>query len=147
MPRKSVVGVIYQLIDAGVLARSSGDRPVLELNAASWEVMRGKRAVELVELRSRKAAKTRLEETSWSGVDEQLFESLRALRREIAVERGVPAYVILHDSTLRELSRLRPKRLDDLRAVRGIGERKLTELGPRLLAEIERHQRNAGTRA
>jgi ATP-dependent DNA helicase RecQ len=143
MPRKSVVGVIYQLIDAGVLARSSGDRPVLELNPASWEVMRGKRSVELVELRSRKTAKTRLEETSWQGVDEELFESLRALRREIAAERGVPAYVILHDSALRELARLRPERLDDLRAVRGIGEKKLADLGARLLAEIERHARKA----
>jgi ATP-dependent DNA helicase RecQ len=147
MPRKGVVGVIYQLIDAGVLARSLGDRPVLELNAASWEVMRGKRPVELIEIRLRKAAKTRFEEASWSGVDERLFESLRALRREIATERGVPAYVILHDSTLRELSRLRPTRLDDLRAVRGIGERKLTDLGPRLLATIERHARGADARA
>jgi ATP-dependent DNA helicase RecQ len=143
MPRKSVVGIIYQLIDAEVLARSSGDRPVLELNAASWEVMRGKRAVELVELRGRKAAKTRLEETSWSGVDEELFESLRALRREIAAERGVPAYVILHDSTLRELSRLHPKHLDDLRAVRGIGERKLADIGARLLERIQQHARRA----
>jgi ATP-dependent DNA helicase RecQ len=143
MPRKSVVGVIYQLIDAGVLARSSGDRPVLELNAASWEVMRSKRAVELVELRSRKAARTRLEETSWSGIDEELFESLRALRREIAAERGVPTYVILHDSTLRELSRLRPKHLDDLRAVRGIGEKKLADIGARLLERIARHTRRA----
>jgi ATP-dependent DNA helicase RecQ len=147
MPRKSVVGVIYQLIDASVLARSTGDRPILELNAASWEVMRGKRAVELVELRTRKAAKTRLEETSWSGVDEELFESLRALRREIAAERGVPAYVILHDSTLRELARVRPKCLDDLRIVRGIGEKKLSDIGTRLLERIERHARTAGALA
>jgi ATP-dependent DNA helicase RecQ len=145
LPRKNVVQAIYQLIDAGVLARSSGDRPVLELNAASWEVMRGTRTVELVELRSRKAAKTRLEEESWHGVDEELFESLRALRREIATERGVPAYVVLHDSTLRELSRLRPKGLDELRAVRGIGEKKLGDLGERLLECIERHARTAAS--
>jgi ATP-dependent DNA helicase RecQ len=144
MPRKSVVGAIYQLIDAGVLARSTSDRPVLELNAASWEVLRGKRAVGLLELRTRKtAAKTRLEEASWQGVDEELFDSLRALRREIAAERGVPAYVVLHDSTLRELSRLRPKSLDELRAVRGIGETKLADLGARLLERIERHARKA----
>ncbi len=143
VPRKNVVQAIYQLIDAGVLARSSGDRPVLELNAASWEVMRGKRAVELVELRSRRAATTRIEEASWHGVDEDLFESLRALRREIAAERGVPAYVILHDSALRELSRLRPKCLDDLRAVRGIGEKKLADLGARFLERIAEHAREA----
>jgi ATP-dependent DNA helicase RecQ len=144
VPRKSVVGTIYQLIDAGVLARSTGDRPVLELNSASWDVLRGRRAVELLELRGRKAAaKTHLEEASWQGVDEDLFESLRALRREIAAERGVPAYVVLHDSTLRDLARLRPERLDDLRAVRGIGERKLADLGARLLERIERYARKA----
>ncbi len=55
----------------------------------------------------------------------------------------MPAYVVLHDSTLRELSRLRPKRLDELRAVRGIGERKLAGLGARLLERIERHARRA----
>jgi ATP-dependent DNA helicase RecQ len=140
MPRKNVVQAIYQLIDAGVLARSTGDRPVLELNAASWDVLRGKRAVELLELRRRKA-KTGFEEASWQGVDEGLFESLRALRREIAAERGVPAYLVLHDSTLRELSRLRPTRLDELRAVHGIGERKLADLGARLLERIGRASR------
>ena len=139
-PRKNVVQVIYQLIDVGVLARSTGDRPVLALNAASWDVLRGKRVVELLELRRRKA-KTRLEEASWQGVDGELFESLRALRREIAAERGVPAYVVLHDSTLRELSRVRPTRLDDLRAVHGIGERKFADLGARLLERIEQHAR------
>jgi ATP-dependent DNA helicase RecQ len=136
MPRKRVVNVIYQLIDAGLLERTSGDRPVLRLNAASWDVMRGRRTVELVEPRARKATKTRLEEAAWQDVDEALFERLRALRREIAASRGVPPFVIFHDSTLRELARLRPKSFDDLRGVRGIGEKKLAELGPRLLEAI-----------
>ena len=137
MPRKAVIAVIYQLIDAEVLERTSGDRPVLRLNAASWEVMRGRRTVELIELRTRKTTKTRLEEAAWKDVDEALFERLRALRREIASARGVPPFVIFHDSTLRELARLRPKSFDDLKRVRGIGDKKLSELGPRLLAAIE----------
>jgi ATP-dependent DNA helicase RecQ len=137
MPRKAVVAVIYQLIDAEVLERTSGDRPVLRLNGASWEVMRGRRTVELIEPRTRKTTKTRLEEAAWKDVDEALFERLRALRREIASARGVPPFVIFHDSTLRELARIRPKSFDDLRRVRGIGDKKLSELGPRLLAAIE----------
>jgi ATP-dependent DNA helicase RecQ len=136
MPRKRVVNVVYQLIDAGVLERTSGDRPTLRLNAASWDVMRGRRTVELVEPRARKATKTRLEEASWQDVDEELFERLRVLRREIASSRGVPPFVIFHDSTLRELARLRPKSFEELRRVRGIGEKKLAELGPRLLEAI-----------
>ena len=46
---------------------------------------------------------------SWRDVDEVLFENLRNLRREIAAERGMPAYVIMHDATLRELASVRPQ--------------------------------------
>ncbi|MGH7822586.1 MAG: RecQ family ATP-dependent DNA helicase, partial [Candidatus Binatia bacterium] len=141
LARKTVVNVVYQLIDAGVLDRSAGDRPVLRLNAASWEVLRGRRPVVLFQPKKGKAAKTRLEEASWQDVDVDLFESLRRLRREIAAERSVPAYVIFHDSTLRELARLRPVSLEALRAVRGLGERRLQEIGPRLLETIAGHER------
>jgi ATP-dependent DNA helicase RecQ len=140
LPRKNVVNAIYQLIDAGVLGRTTGDRPVLELVPASWEVMRGHRTVQLVEPKKPKAKKTSLEAASWAGVDEKLFESLRTLRRAIAAERSVPAYVILHDATLRELARQKPRSFEELRGVRGLGEKKLAELGPRLLEAIESHR-------
>ena len=123
------------------------DRPTLALNEASRDVMRGRRAVELPELRQRKASKTRLEEASWRDVDEGLFESLRALRREIAGARGVPAYVILHDSTLRDLARLRPTSVDELRRVRGMGEKKLADLGPRVLERVSAYGRVAASTA
>ncbi len=141
LPRKTVVNVIYQLIDAGVLERSAGERPVLGLNDASWEVLRGQRPVPLFRPKKAKSGRTRLEEASWQGVDAELFESLRRLPREVAAERGVPAYVIFHDSTLRELARLRPASLERLRAVRGLGERRLLELGSRLLETIAEHER------
>ncbi|MEA2625630.1 MAG: ATP-dependent helicase RecQ [Candidatus Binatota bacterium] len=139
LPRKNVVGAVYQLIDAGVLDRTTGDRPVLRLNAASWEVMRGKRTVELAPPRKEKVRRSRVEEEGWEGVDAALFDALRALRREIARERGVPAYVILHDATLRELARRRPASLRDLAHVKGIGESKLAALGPRIIECIGRH--------
>ena len=140
MARKNVTNVIYQLVDAGLLDRTAGDRPVLKLNAVSWEVLRGQRPVKLLAAKKPTAARTRLEETSWQDVDEELFESLRALRREIAAERGVAAFVILHDSTLRELARLRPVTLEDLRPVRGMGERKLADFGARLVEHIAAHE-------
>src|SRR6185437_12498189 len=65
MQRKNVTSVIYQLIDAGLLERTPGDRPVLKLNAASWEVMRGKRQVKLLEPRKSKPAKTAIEQDTW----------------------------------------------------------------------------------
>ncbi|MGH7899583.1 MAG: DNA helicase RecQ [Candidatus Binatia bacterium] len=135
MPRKIVVNYVYQLVDAGLLERTPGDRPVLRLNPASWDVLRGRSTVQLREPKE-KVAKSRLEESSWEGVDRELFESLRELRREIAAERNVAAFVVIHDTSLRELARLRPRSLEELRRVRGFGEKKLAEFGPRFLERI-----------
>jgi ATP-dependent DNA helicase RecQ len=65
-----------------------------------------------------------------------LFESLRLLRREIARERSVPAYVLFSDATLRDMARLRPGSPAALLRVRGVGERKVADLGQRFLEEI-----------
>jgi ATP-dependent DNA helicase RecQ len=140
MPRKRVTNVIYQLIDAGVLERTLNERPVLKLNPFSWEVMRGQRPVKLVEAKKNRPARTLLEKTSWQNVDGELFDKLRELRREIAAERGVAAFVILHDSILRELARFQPTTLELLRSVRGIGERKIADFGARFVDRIVAHR-------
>jgi ATP-dependent DNA helicase RecQ len=145
MPRKALTNIIYQLVDAGVLERTPGERPVLQLNPASWEVMRGKRAVTLLQAKKVKVARTRLEESSWQDVDEGLFESLRELRRDIASERGVAPFIILHDSVLRELARRRPKTIDSLRGLRGLGEKKLADFGARFVERIAAYGENYST--
>lgn len=133
LPRKTLRNLIYQLIDEGLLERTAGDRPVLKLNALSREVMRGGRAVNLVQAKKPKESRTRIEETSCRDVHEALYESLRVMRREIAAERGVAAFVILHDATLRELARTRPTTLEVLRGIRGMGEKKLADFGARIV--------------
>src|SRR3984893_3797362 len=140
VPRKTLTNLVYQLVDAGLLERTPGDRPTLRLNALSWEVMRGRRAVTLLQAKATKSKRTRIEEESWHDVDEALFESLRKLRREIAAERSVPAYVILHDATRRELASVRPTTVEALRYIRGMGERKLTDFGARVVECIKSHQ-------
>ncbi len=142
--RKALTNIVYQLIDAGVLERTGDERPTLRLNAASWAVMRGKQAVRLLRPKSTGVTKTHFDETSWEGVDRGLFESLRALRREVAEERGVPAYVIFGDATLRDLARVRPGSEATFLNVRGVGERKLAELGPRFLSHISAYCREHG---
>jgi ATP-dependent DNA helicase RecQ len=141
LPRKRLINVIYQLVDAAVLERTLGDRPVLKLNPLSWEVMRGQRPVKLVEAKKTRPARTQLEETSWQNVDQTLFEELRDLRRQIAAERHVAAFVILHDSTLRELARMQPTTLEMLRSFRGIGERKIADFGEQFVKRIAAYQR------
>jgi len=122
-------------VDGGLLERTPGDRPVLKLNDASWDVMRGQRAVQLLEPKT-KVRKTRFDEESWEGVDRGLFETLRKLRRQIADDRGVPPFVLFSDATLRDLARLRPGSPGALLGVRGIGEKKAADLGERFLDEL-----------
>jgi ATP-dependent DNA helicase RecQ len=140
LPRKSVLNLVYQLVDQGLVDRSEGDRPILELNSQSWEVMRGERKVQLQQPRGGDRVKrSRAESESWDGVDRDLFESLRALRRDLAGERGVPAYVIFGDATLRELARVKPTTLEDFAKVRGVGEKKLQDLGGGFVAHIREY--------
>jgi ATP-dependent DNA helicase RecQ len=67
---------------------------------------------------------------------ETLFQALRAWRAATARERGVPAYVVFHDSTLRALAASRPGTIDDLRGITGIGQAKLDAYGDALLAVL-----------
>ena len=55
------------------------------------------------------------------------------MRLDIARDRGVPPYVIFHDTTLREMARQRPRSMDALRGIYGVGERKAADLGERFL--------------
>jgi ATP-dependent DNA helicase RecQ len=66
---------------------------------------------------------------SWDGVDRDLFDILRQLRREEATQRAVPAYIVFGDATLRDMARLRPTSLEQLLEVRGVGQKKLADFG------------------
>ncbi len=83
-------------------------------------------------------------------VDEPLREYLREWRRATAKRQGVPAYVVMHDTSLEELCRVRPKSLFELRAVIGFGDRKVEFYGEQILealADFDRGARAAGTQA
>jgi ATP-dependent DNA helicase RecQ len=78
--------------------------------------------------------------------DTRLFERLKALRLEIAQQQGVPAFIIFHDATLREMARHRPLTLDQLAEIPRIGSRKASALGPKFLKEIETHLNESVTK-
>jgi ATP-dependent DNA helicase RecQ len=76
-------------------------------------------------------------------VDEELREYLREWRRGIAKEQGLPAYIVMHDSTLDEICRLRPASLSELRRITGIGERKAELYGNNILHALELYRSGA----
>jgi ATP-dependent DNA helicase RecQ len=138
-----VRGYIDQLVGHGLLQHTGGEYPVLQLTRPGVALLKDPASQLAPALaRQRKPVKGRLpkraraEVDSWEGVDRGLFDRLRATRLEIARERGVPPYVILHDTTLRELARLKPRTLADLHGIYGMGARKVEALGARVLEVI-----------
>jgi len=139
-----VRGYIEQLSGNGLLRQTDSEFPVLELTDTGVALLKDPNAqAGLVLARQRRPTKDRVfkrvrgvEAESWQDVDRDLFERLRAVRLEIARARGVPPYVIFHDTTLRDMARLKPTTMDALRHVYGVGERKAADLGEKFLAEI-----------
>ena len=138
-----VRGCIEQLIAHGFLRQTDDAFPVIALTPRGVELLKNPgSAPDLVLARQRRPMKDRLpkrsriESESWQDVDRDLFERLRAVRLQIARARGVPPYVIFHDTTLRELARLRPASIAELYGIRGIGARKAEDLGEAFLAVI-----------
>ncbi|HEY8505245.1 MAG TPA: DNA helicase RecQ, partial [Gemmataceae bacterium] len=130
---------IYQLIAQELLVQTDDEYPQLRLNAASWEVMRGGRDVKLMRTVQRKQSReSRAAEVSWSGVDRDLFEELRKLRRQLAEERKRPPYTIFTDATLREMCRRLPRTRAALRGISGVGDAKLRDFGDAFLERINR---------
>jgi ATP-dependent DNA helicase RecQ len=85
-------------------------------------------------------APTRLREPSGGGADAGLFERLRTLRKRLADERQVPAYVVFSDRTLQDMATRRPRTREEFLEVHGVGQKKLEEYGDAFLAEILRPQ-------
>jgi len=75
--------------------------------------------------------------------EEELREYLREWRRAMAKEQSVPAYVVLHDSSLEEICRMRPKALAELLQITGIGERKAAAFGQQILDALSRFSKGA----
>ncbi|MFM8291824.1 MAG: DNA helicase RecQ [Planctomycetia bacterium] len=133
LEQRTAENLVHQLLDQELLARTPGDRPVVTLNAKSWEVLRGTREVVLLEPRVGKARTTKAEADDWEGVDRDLFERLRRWRRRVAEGRGKPAWTILDDKALRAIAREKPASPAALLRCKGIGEKRLADFGPALL--------------
>jgi ATP-dependent DNA helicase RecQ len=141
-----VRGYIDQLLGHGLLRQTEDGYPVLQLTSEGVDLLKDAATQPGLSLarqkkpeKGRLPRRSRVEAESWAGVDRGLFEQLRAMRLEIARSRGVPPYVIFHDTTLRELARLKPTSLAGLRTVYGMGARKLDELGELVLETIHAH--------
>ncbi|MBL6712430.1 MAG: DNA helicase RecQ [Pirellulales bacterium] len=138
LDQRSCENLVHQLLDQGLLTRSEGDRPVVQLAEAAWEVLRGNQQVVLLAPRAGKTKTTKADADDWEGVDRELFEHLRRWRRRVSQERGKPAWTILDDKALRSIARDKPLSPAALLRCRGIGEKRLAEFGQDILDLVSR---------
>jgi ATP-dependent DNA helicase RecQ len=126
------------LLHQGLMTQSQDGYSVLSLNEASWQVLRGERVVQVGEsvkpARGRKASKA---VPTSSG--DPLFESLRALRKRLANEAGMPPYIIFNDASLQDMVQRRPTTLQEFSTIVGVGQAKLARYGEQFV-ELIRQQ-------
>ena len=132
-------GVVRQLLAQDLLA-VEGDYGTLVLTSASAEVLRKEREVLLRREPERAAKPPRASRTAAAAAAADLpeaaagvFERLRSWRGATAKEQGLPAYVIFHDATLRQIAARSPSTLAELGTISGIGETKLARYGQQVL--------------
>jgi ATP-dependent DNA helicase RecQ len=134
-------GVVRQLLAQGLVA-VEGDHGTLVLTEASGDVLGRRREVlmrresvrPVVKAGSSSSGKSkRAAQTELPAEAVPMFERLRAWRAATAKEQGMPAYVIFHDSTLRQIATDSPSTLAELGKVTGVGENKLAKYGQQIL--------------
>ncbi|CAB1369521.1 DNA helicase RecQ [Denitratisoma oestradiolicum] len=138
--------VIRQLLVTGIVQADAQRFGAITLAEASRPVLKGETTLMLRRPRKLTTGKpprySRSEESTELDIgDQALFQALREWRSRWAREQGVPAYVIMHDRSLRELAQRRPATQTALREVPGIGEAKAERYGESLLETIRTHER------
>lgn len=133
--------IFRQLIAQGCLWVDAERFDALRLTEQAYPVLRGERGLTLRTLR-RPATVTKEKRpvVPVSSNDEPLWQALREARMTLSREQGVPPYVVFHDATLREVARLKPRTLEDLAQIPGVGERKLRKYGGIFLRVVRERQ-------
>ena len=141
MPRRVLADVIDEMIERGYLASSGGKYAVVRLGPRAKEALAG----EAVLLRARETEgenpAPKAKGASHGAANAGLYGALRGLRLRIAEKRGVPAYMIFTDATLRAMCAMLPETPEQLLEVPGVGETKLRAYGGEFLRAIARWKR------
>jgi ATP-dependent DNA helicase RecQ len=147
--------VARALLHQGLIDETQDGYPVLSLNAQSGPVLRQEFIVRIAAPAKRTRTNAGSSATAPAGAGAgagsraavaaaaqsgALFESLRALRKHLADEHGLPPYVVFHDATLREMAERRPLTLNQFAELPGVGQAKLARYGDQFIAVIREHQ-------
>jgi len=126
-----------ELVRLGFLEQAAGKFSVLKITQEGRDLLNGQKTARLTKQPDHPEAKTH--RVGDIVCDEALFERLRQLRKRLANERDVPAYIIFSDVALRQMARLYPANEREFIRISGVGQKKLEEFGSLFLAEIAAH--------
>jgi ATP-dependent DNA helicase RecQ len=131
-----------ELLRLGLIEQQVERFNVLELTGSGSDFLKKRARIQLRKplVTARLSREKRAQQKVATGAfafDESLFARLRAWRKRVATERGLPAYVILHDSTLQTIAHEKPANIAALARITGIGERKLVQYGAEILAVVQ----------
>ncbi|MDE0693792.1 MAG: DNA helicase RecQ [Gammaproteobacteria bacterium] len=130
--------VLRQLLVQGYVRADAHRYGALVLEPAARPLLRGEVTLKLREeirtAKPKRARKTGPHDIEVAAADEPLWEAMRTLRKQLADDAGVPPYVVFHDATLKALIDAKPKSLEEMLALHGIGKAKLERYGDAFLA-------------
>jgi ATP-dependent DNA helicase RecQ len=125
-----------ELLRLGMVAAAPGKFATLELTGSGLTALRERTPITLTKPFETAPAKTRKRQSGEIECDEVLFDQLRILRRKLAEEKNVPAYVIFSDVSLRDMARVYPTTAAEFEQITGVGQQKLRDFGTRFTAAI-----------
>ncbi|HEY2124395.1 MAG TPA: DNA helicase RecQ [Chthoniobacterales bacterium] len=137
--RKDWQALGRELVQLGLVAAAPGKFATLQVTAAGMQALRQRSSIVLTKPFDSAETKRPKRRAGDVPCDEILFEKLRLLRRTLADERNVPAYVIFSDATLREMARILPTTPEAFERVPGVGERKLKDFGRTFTEAVAQH--------
>jgi ATP-dependent DNA helicase RecQ len=131
-----------ELMRLGTVAVGEGEYPVLELTDEGLSLLKNRSPVTLTKPMDAPKARRAAKREGDIACDEILFARLRALRKRLADERSVPAYIIFGDTTLRAMARHYPESVGAMEGIPGVGEKKRAEFGELFAADIADYLRS-----
>jgi ATP-dependent DNA helicase RecQ len=149
--------VFMQLIARGFIRRNDGEYPTFCVTKSGKDFLTNKDSLELPRVQeemllaevdpvpTHKNSSTKKQKPSRSKkvilTDEKCFAVLKNLRKELAAERGVPAFIIFGDASLHDMSYKKPQTTQEFQNISGVGEKKLAEYGEIFMAIIDKYQK------
>ena len=136
--KSELMDIMGHLIYLRYIQVVGDDYPIIKLTQEAWKVLKSEVEVSMPVFEKVKASKKKVKKLAHNlPTDDSLFDQLRHKRKDISARLNVPAYIIFHDKTLQEMAAIKPRSMDELLSVSGVGAKKAEQYGQEFLKVIK----------